>query len=282
MNKPDQLTRVCTSCGVKKPLAAFLQVSGSQGTTYGAICSDCRRTVMQPKKPTLKESEERSSSSSSLRIGSQQKIASEIEKRRQYKDLKESHQQDAKDRDQATEEKLERAEVKEKAEKDHRKFFIDVKKQGFLSTAKKTTVTTKQSVTVQKTNEIKRRDISEDTNRKVESQITDTRKAEETSEFQANMLAIDLTIPFADPQFSDSRFTLALKNNRWLKNGAPIAKVQIQKSLDQLYNSVVQQQKHFSTKQVQDKKHLQTEKEKTDPVLEQINKSWGPSSKRGR
>jgi hypothetical protein len=40
------LTKTCSACGMQKSLSAFLEASGPQGTTYGSICSACRKTGM--------------------------------------------------------------------------------------------------------------------------------------------------------------------------------------------------------------------------------------------
>lgn len=46
MNKPDAtLTKICSSCGQRKPLSAFLQLAGAHG--YGNICSACRKTALE-------------------------------------------------------------------------------------------------------------------------------------------------------------------------------------------------------------------------------------------
>lgn len=37
------LSKTCSVCGLQKSLSAFLELTGSQGTTYGNVCSACRR-----------------------------------------------------------------------------------------------------------------------------------------------------------------------------------------------------------------------------------------------
>jgi hypothetical protein len=271
--QPNPLTRVCTSCGVKKPLSAFLYVSGAQGTTYGTICSDCRRTVTQPNKNAPKESDEHSTSSSGLRIGSQQKIATTIEKRRQHKDLSESYEQEAKDRDQLKEEHVEREETKEKAEKDHRKFFIDVKKQGFLG--KKTIADTKQTTTIQRINTIRDRETTEASNQQSENRTVENRKVEANAEDEISALAVALTGTQVDPQHAEVRSTLALKVGGWFRSGKPISNASIKTSMEHTHKTISEQKTNFLDKELQ-KKRLQ---EKQEPVLEQANKL---PSKHGR
>jgi len=118
MDKSSQLTRICSSCGVQKPLSAFLQLGGTQGTTYGTICSDCRRSVLAPKQPpSQKEGDE--STKSGFRIGAKAKITADLEKKRQFQDLKESHQIEKRRREELKEKTEVTKEIKEKAEKDH-------------------------------------------------------------------------------------------------------------------------------------------------------------------
>lgn len=274
----NQLTRVCTSCGVSKPLSAFLQVSGTQGTTYGSICSDCRRTVIQSK-PKSGESEEKSSSSSSLRIGSQQKVAIDIEKVRQHKDLKELYELEDKERDKETEKTLEKSEIKEKAEKDHRKFYIEAKKQGFLAPGPKKLTSTQAQRNIQQINTI------EETNRQVENQLEENKQLEASVELESNKATSDSTTPFADPQFSDVRYTLGLKKTKttWFRTGAPEDRNKIKKSFEQLFDkAIIHQKKYFSDKNIYDKKRHHLEKEKKDAFQEEIEKLKPNKPRRGR
>lgn len=54
------LTKICSVCGLSKPLTAFLVMNDKQGATYGNICSACRKTAME--KSSLKEGESTTSS----------------------------------------------------------------------------------------------------------------------------------------------------------------------------------------------------------------------------
>jgi hypothetical protein len=48
MNKPTpNLTKTCSICGLQKPLTAFLQLAGKQGTIYGDVCGSCRKTAAE-------------------------------------------------------------------------------------------------------------------------------------------------------------------------------------------------------------------------------------------
>lgn len=273
MNKPNQLARVCTECGVKKPLSAFLQLGGANGTTYGMICSECRRTSIQPKQSTPKDTEERSSSSSGLRIGAQQKIAIESEKKQQHKDKKELSHIEEKNRDELKAEKLLREESKLKSEKEHRIFYIETKKQGFLSN-----IANKAPVAKQVFNAQQIKDNRAESVRKAELNNDQTSKQDAATQQEIKLTTIDLTLPFLAPQVTEMRHNSStfLQFKQWLGGGAPIGKAHVLKNLESIYKKVEMMQ----NKQSQDK--LNKKSIQKDPLIEQIEKSVGPSSSRKR
>ncbi|EKD54396.1 MAG: hypothetical protein ACD_60C00087G0008 [uncultured bacterium] len=136
MTKSKQLTRICTACGMTKPLSAFLQISGTKGTIYGAICSTCRGSGIK-EKSNIPAHDEESSTSSSIRIGAKQKVELEKKQKQDYQELKEEQTEEEKKRIEITDEKIENLQNKEKAEKDHRE-VIEAKKRGFLNYKAKT------------------------------------------------------------------------------------------------------------------------------------------------
>lgn len=146
MSKPThQMTRLCMVCGIKKPLATFLQIAGARGTTYGNICSACRAEAKNKLNipTTPQEDDEERSGGFGLRIDSKAKIQQDIEKL-ELKDKKEVLEHDEKQaREQLALEKNERDEAKLKAEKDHRfeKSIRDQKRTGFLSKPQKPSLT---------------------------------------------------------------------------------------------------------------------------------------------
>ena len=79
MTNLKKLTRTCSACGIEKPLSAFLQISGTQGTLYGAICATCRSAGITGKKPTTSLDEGTTSASSGSRIGVKEKVFIEKE-----------------------------------------------------------------------------------------------------------------------------------------------------------------------------------------------------------
>ncbi len=131
MEKRDKLMRTCTVCGLQKPLAAFLQISGAQGTLYGSICATCRGSGAKEKSAKLHD-EEHGSTSSGFRIGSKEKVFIEKEKKRIYGETTEKNLDELKKRDKTAVEKFERTTNIEKAEKKHRETFLEAKKRGYL------------------------------------------------------------------------------------------------------------------------------------------------------
>src|SRR3990167_7374031 len=113
MAKREHLTRICTACGMEKPLSAFLQITGAQGTTYGNICSTCRGTGAKEKSSVPALEEEQSSTSSGIRIGSKQKVEIEKEKKRELDELKQHYVEEEKKREQIITEKITTTEQKE-------------------------------------------------------------------------------------------------------------------------------------------------------------------------
>ena len=119
-----KLTRVCASCGIEKPISAFLQLTGAHGTTYGAVCATCRsRDARKAKTPAPKD--ESSSSTSGHRIGAKQKAFIDKELYRQLKEFQESDKKERNKKEELTKEKFEKVSTKEKAEKLHRKTYIE-------------------------------------------------------------------------------------------------------------------------------------------------------------
>lgn len=134
MNKPTTpLSRTCLACGLEKPLAAFLQISGTQGTVYGNICSNCRSTGAKGKAILPKPSDEEQSGGVGLKIDSKTRIQQEFQKKLQEKKLKDLTHEEKVQREKLILTKTERGEIKDKAEKYHRQGFIEVqKKPGFI------------------------------------------------------------------------------------------------------------------------------------------------------
>ena len=117
------LMKTCSSCGLQKPLSAFLQMTGPQGTAYGNICATCRKTTKD--KGSAKEAEEGTKITSGLKVDSKAKVKSEADKRQLRQAIEEQYYEE---RDLAEEKqilKTERVEKVAKEQKEHRKSFLD-------------------------------------------------------------------------------------------------------------------------------------------------------------
>jgi hypothetical protein len=120
----NALTRTCTACSLQKPLSAFLQVSGDQGTSYGNLCATCRGAGI--KDPTLiepREDERSTTTSSGLRIGAKEKNEIEKKQKDQLNRDKETQKKAASKQVTLNDEKSTKEELKEQAEKKHRDFI---------------------------------------------------------------------------------------------------------------------------------------------------------------
>jgi hypothetical protein len=128
MSKPQQpLLKTCTSCGLQKPLSAFLQMTKS-GSTYGTICADCRKANAD-KKVTQKEPEEETAKTSGIKIS---KVQAEIIKKEHFDKIDEEYHKDREKTEKKTTEKLEKREKTAKDESKHRSFL---KTSSFLNTS---------------------------------------------------------------------------------------------------------------------------------------------------
>jgi hypothetical protein len=276
MTNPNQLTRVCTSCGIKKPLAAFLQLSENQGTTYGAICSDCRRTSARLKQQsdTKDAKDTEGQTSSDFRIGARAKITADREKQRQRETIVERYEDESKKKLELNTEKLSQSEIKQKLEKQH-KVYIDAKKRGFLSSTNKKTIADKQTFDRQKTTgHLVDQHHTEQTN------LAEAKKTE-ALQHELKLTTIDLTLPFLDPQFSEIRHQskVFLQFKQWLGAGAPMAKVSVMKALERIYN---QSQTKLNKFTISDKKNIDQKRDTQSPLVEYVEKQIGPSSSRKR
>jgi hypothetical protein len=132
MKDRSNMTRICSACGIEKPLAAFLEISGTHGTHYGAICSACRGAGITGKK-ILTPEEESTMSTTGNRIGSKERIFGENEQKKQLAADKQERIDQLAKRDALNQDKTDKATQKDKQEKDHRRTYLDLKKQpGFL------------------------------------------------------------------------------------------------------------------------------------------------------
>lgn len=133
-NSNASLTKTCISCGLQKPLSAFLQISGSQGATYGNTCSSCRKTNIE-KVETPKEPEESTTSTTGVKIDSKTKVKAEFDKREYRKQVEEDYFEERDKKDEKLTHRVQKNENISQDEKKHRKSFLE--KRPFLDGSKK-------------------------------------------------------------------------------------------------------------------------------------------------
>lgn len=134
MNNPTPtLTKTCSSCGLSKPLSAFLQVSGPEGSTYTNICSTCRKT--HPDGLKSPEKDESTTSDTSHSIDSKSKVKADTDKRDLSKQIEENYFDDREKNELLQAKQIEKQGVLHKSEKEHRETFL--KKGSFLDSTRK-------------------------------------------------------------------------------------------------------------------------------------------------
>lgn len=150
MTKQAQLTKTCIVCGVQKPLAAFLQMTGPQGTIYGNVCTSCRGTTAKPNEVINLKDEGRGSTSSGLRIDSTARNLAEIKDKKFEHDRDEEKREDREKKDKFTLEKTEQIDKRQEAERDHRYSYIEARqRQGFMPFQNKKQTEKKQFIAKQ-------------------------------------------------------------------------------------------------------------------------------------
>ncbi len=122
--------KTCSSCGLQKPMSAFLQVAGPQGTTYGNVCADCRKAKME-KATKPKEAEEVSSSTSGERIGAKSRVHREMADKSQRASQTSLDELDKEKKEQKKIKITKSVVIKQKEEKQHRERYLQ--KSSFLS-----------------------------------------------------------------------------------------------------------------------------------------------------
>lgn len=129
------LAKTCSSCGLLKPLSAYLQIAGPEGTTYGNICADCRKAQLdQP--PIPNEPEDSSKSSTGFKVDAKAKVAGEKDKRKLRTDSEEQYYEEREEKDITQTKDFEKGEIKKQGESKHRGFLTQ--KRTFLGDTKNT------------------------------------------------------------------------------------------------------------------------------------------------
>ncbi|HTM63615.1 MAG TPA: hypothetical protein VL360_03840 [Gammaproteobacteria bacterium] len=127
MNKPAQpnLTKTCVSCGQQKPLSAFLEMSGTQGTAYGNVCASCRKTALEEMERRRKtEAEGSTTSETGHKIDSKTKIHESVTKREEFQQTEEEYHKERDINETVSVEVTEKKQQAAQKEKKHREDFL--------------------------------------------------------------------------------------------------------------------------------------------------------------
>lgn len=133
MNKSDQTTisKNCSSCGLQKPLSAFLQITGPEGATYGHICSACHKTNLSKPKTPISDGEGSTTSETDNRIGAEERIFDAAEKKKQFEETSELYRKEEEKDELISTIQIDKVNKIAKGEKDHRESYLQ--KRPFLS-----------------------------------------------------------------------------------------------------------------------------------------------------
>lgn len=129
MNTPNNtLTKICSNCGQRKPLSAFLQLAGGLHG-YSNICSACRKTA-----PAAPKDEDNTRSTTGAKIDAKLKVKDALDKRESFKQEQEEYFEGREKREEKRINQIEKVGQVTEGEKKHRS-FLD--KRSFLSSPKK-------------------------------------------------------------------------------------------------------------------------------------------------
>jgi hypothetical protein len=130
-------TKICTSCGQRKPLSAFLQMNKAGTASHGQICANCRKTLAEnAKRP---QGEDAGTQETGHKIDTKARMKAENDKRQLVTEVHENYHEN---RDiNATDAKFseQKQAIKQETEKKIRTSMFG--RQGFLSEKKQTPTT---------------------------------------------------------------------------------------------------------------------------------------------
>ncbi|MBV8803001.1 MAG: hypothetical protein JO131_08595 [Gammaproteobacteria bacterium] len=262
MKNRNDMTRICSICGVEKPLAAFLEISSSHGTRYGIICSACRGSGAIEKKIT--SDDEGTIVSTGARIGIKERIFIENEQKKKISIQKQERIDLLTKRDAILLDKTEKKIEKESQEKDHRRTYIDLKnKPSFLGKKLPAVTLVRPPATQQFPN---RTDIKyQEDNNKQTKQILD--KKFNLQEERKKRFA--LANQYIDPQSSEIRDNpnVSVFQNNLRETPFKIARDRLKKL------TWTNKANEINNKKLTENK---------DPLLEFVEKTWGGPSTRKR
>ena len=267
MTKHESLTRTCTACGIEKPLSAFMQLGGKQGTTYGSICATCRGTGITEKSTKPARDEERSSTGSSIRLGTKERVEIEKQQKLEQQNRQEIAEKETKKREQSTDNKLELLEQKEKTERAHREVYLEAKKkQSFLSNYQNRQLFNQQMIS-----EFKKEDntfVNAPVSNEAQLSAAELVKTEATKE-QERITTLDLS---GTPVLGQANYTVSRDNPIFNQFEKWLGETPLTKTKSRLYKSA-------PTTSTDSKATPSQEKDATDAPRDYINKTWNRSGK---
>jgi hypothetical protein len=258
----NQLSKTCAACGLQKPLSAFLQISGPEGTSYGNVCSTCRGSQAGRKIVIPAAEEEHSSSSTGLKIDAKAKIAIDRDKKRALDEKKVLDKQEEVKRETIADEKDQRLGKKASAEKDHRENFIEAKK-SFLDYKSKKAPGSPQA-RLQQQKDLATQVVVQDANAAATANL-DSQNISEVNKTENRVKNVDLSNTFVDTVTGEIKYQSAefLKAKAWLGNSAAI-------------NTIERQYLAKKTS------HMENDKPQQDKLVEFLEAKWEPSSPKNR
>jgi hypothetical protein len=128
------LIKTCNTCGLSKPLSAFLQLSATNQAIYGNTCSACRKANKD--KPIIPPTEEGSTSSKiGLKIDAKTKVKSDTDRKLFQEHIQEVSEKEREDKNIVKKKRIEKRQLTAKKERSHREGYL--KKASFLQSKPK-------------------------------------------------------------------------------------------------------------------------------------------------
>lgn len=164
-------TKICTSCGQRKPLSAFLQLNKAGTVTHGQICASCRKTLAENANRTQK-TDDSGTQETGHKIDTKARMQAERDKRQQQTTLEENYHENRNLDAISAEFNEQKQALKQQAEKQIRTSLFN--RQSFLSERKQVpaSATTRQDQTPTQAEASAQAEQTEQQNTKEERQKT--------------------------------------------------------------------------------------------------------------
>ena len=134
MEKSQALTKICSNCGLAKPLSAFLKMgSGKESLAYGNVCAACRR-IVSPKQNKPNEQDSSTTSTTGVRISTKERVKEEFDKKQKHHETETRYYEERDEKEIKALQQEAAKTLNARAEKRHRETFL--KKSSFLDQAK--------------------------------------------------------------------------------------------------------------------------------------------------